>query len=495
MIPSGGLDMTCRRCSGGFHVDMPERTQAGPIPLPPEDPDNEANPELTAPEPTAVGSIDPPLPQNVEPTRIGVVTPFAEPEEPRPESLLSPSGQIYSPAARFEAPPHSIDTKPDIPQPEHKSENKRAARINTPVTHGRTLPPAAAEMGLDPELDDTMRVDSEKAVPAAKQPVTVVGELSNRSGPQPKAEREHSIGSGPNGLYERVAAGVYVPEEPKLAENSGSRIRAKSWDEPSAYMPPSTPLARLFEPLRRAAVILNGAPLAFKVALVVFPLTLGIALMFTSAPEKERVEIKVEAATEEPPVEQPAKTPEQTAEQPPPPKKKLPEKRKAVMPGDDAAPEGHAYVQMDRARLRGEPNDNGEPSGRLELGQLVRTFDRVDGFVLVMGTPKGPAGFISEKLIAPKKPIAVLAKEIAFAACEVTEEYTIDDCLYQGKQQHDACIEACGVAVAGNAGEDSPTVRCAEACKVAFNECQRSCNAKGPGRGARTPLRAQKKSR
>ena len=58
----------------------------------------------------------------------------------------------------------------------------------------------------------------------------------------------------------------------------------------------------------------------------------------------------------------------------------------------------------------GERREGGE-TGRLDLGQLVRTFDRVDGFVLVMGLPKGPAGFISEKLIAPKKPIAVLAKD------------------------------------------------------------------------------------
>lgn len=566
MIPSGGLDMTCRRCAGSFHVDMPERTQAGPITLPPDEPsspsdDGEETPALSNPEPTAVGAIDPPLPQNVEPTRIGVVTPFAESESeseaPKPESLLSPSGQIFAPTARFEA-PRSVDTKPDI-EPGKK-------RTKTPVTHGRSIPPAPAEMGLDSELDDTQRLSPEDADKLAeKQQVSLldhpsakpnekiardaptdVGDLSQgsvraaeararlrgrsngagnsgaghsgashsavsdsgasravsdssatgSSGASGSGERQVSVGAGPNGLYERVAAGVYIPEEPQASPPSNARVRAKSWDEPSAYLSPNSKVLRALEPLRRAAVVLNGAPLAFKVALVVFPLTLGLALMVTSGRDpmtKDPVEIKVPtnaepeetqaANAEEPQNVESAKSvanegAKQAAKQTAKPiaPKKLPELKKPRMPGDAPAPEGRAYVQMERARLRSEPSETAEATGRLELGQIVRTYDRVDAFVLVMAEPKGPAGFISEKLIDAKKPIALLAKEIAFQACEVTTEYTKDDCLYQGKQQHDACIEACGVAISGGGGEDSPTVRCAEACKVAFNECQRSCN-------------------
>lgn len=494
MIPSGGMDMTCRRCASAFHVDMPERTQAGPISLPPEDA------PIRAGEATAVGVVDPPTPQNVEPTRIGVVTPFdesEESEEEKPVSLIAPTGQMYAPTARFEP------LSPSKPRPK------------TPVTHGRAVPPADAEMGLDPELDDTVRLDSEDAGVLSDQAVallepphdtarnvkTDIGDLSQiPERPEAPEPDDLSVGSGPNGLYERVAAGAYVPEEPKEAQPSLSRVRAKNWDEASAYDTPGAPLDRALAAFRRAAAIFNRTPLAFKVALVVFPLTLGVALMFTSngaqtPPKVDVVKIEIPAAATA------------SAEDAPPPseevaaaKEAAAPKRKIALPGDAPAPADHAYVQVDRARLRGEPGESGEPSGRLELGTLVRIYERVDQFALVMAQPKGPAGFISEKLIGAKKPIALLAKEIAFAACEVTEEYNLDDCLYQGKQQHDACLEACGVAVGG--GEDSPTVRCAEACKVAFNECQRSCNGDGakkkvnaPARATRTVPRASTKPR
>lgn len=468
MIPSGGMDMTCRRCASAFHVDMPERTQAGPISLPPE----EETP-MRSGEATAVGVVDPPTPQNVEPTRIGVVTPFDESEEsdePKPVSLIAPTGQLYAPTARFEP------VSPTKPRPK------------TPITHGRAVPPADAEMGLDPELDDTVRLDAEDAAGLDEQAVALLKSETTDSNvfePAPPEPDDLSVGSGPNGLYERVAAGAYVPEEPKEAQPSESRVRAKDWDEASAYDTPGKPLDRALFALRRASVILNRTPLAFKVALVVFPLTLGVALMFTSGgdtqhpPKVDVIEIPAAATASNENV-----APAEKAK----PEDPAPAKKKIALPGDEPAPADHAYVQVDRARLRSEPGENGEPSGRLELGELVQIYERVDHFALVMAQPKGPAGFISEKLIGAKKPIALLAKEIAFAACEVTSEYNLDDCLYQGKQQHDACLEACGVAVGG--GEDSPTVRCAEACKVAFNECQRSCNGESGASGAKKKLNA-----
>lgn len=384
------------------------------------------------------------------------------------------------------------------------------------MTHGRSLPPTAREQGLDSELDDTQRLDAEDvglepaSIPRVEPKIearveprplsekgvaTHVGDLSKSTGESARSsssEREVSLGAGPNGLYERVAAGVYVPEEPKAGPVSSGRVRAKSWNEPSAYVEPKSALARMLETFRRTAMVLNGAPLALKAALVVFPVTLGIALMLTSAGDSA-------------PVRAPVEIPPETAVAAPPEKKVdtkviepiLP-KRSAPPTGDDAAEEGRAYVQVERARLRAEAGENAEAIGRLEIGALVRTYESIDGFVLVMAEPKGPAGFISEKLIGAKKPIALLAKERAFAACEVTSEYTIDDCLYQGKQQHDACTESCGVAVAGGgvATEDNPALRCAEACKVAFNECSRSCNgedAAGAATKKKSPAPSKKR--
>jgi hypothetical protein len=486
MIPSGGMDMTCRRCSMAFHVDMPERTVAGPISLPPEEPDSpygdeaDETPAAHTAESTAVGIVDIPVPHNVEPTRIGVVMPDENPRrETLPPSLLSPAGQLYAPTSRFDA-VKSEDTRPDAKMP---------PRRPTPVTQGRSMPPSAREHGLDPELDDTQRLDAEdmgleenvlpKVEPrplSAKDLHTHVGDLSQSTAQTASSsvnEREVSLGAGPNGLYERVAAGVYTPEEPKAGPVSASRVRAKSWDEPSAYVEPKSALARMLETFRRTAMVLNSAPLALKAALVVFPVTLGLALMLTSASDSAPAEPSVNIAPEEAVVE----TSEKVVEKTPPPKKLA----TVSSPDDAPAEEGNAYVQVERARLRAEPAEASEAIGRLEIGTLVRTYEVIDGFVLVMAAPKGPAGFISEKLIDEKKPIALLAKERAFAACEVTAEYTIDDCLYQGKQQHDACTESCGFAV-GAGGEDNPALRCAEACKVAFNDCQRSCNGENEPR-------------
>jgi hypothetical protein len=148
-------------------------------------------------------------------------------------------------------------------------------------------------------------------------------------------------------------------------------------------------------------------------------------------------------------------------------------------PGDDVAGEGRAFVLVDHARLRATADAEGALTGKLDLGQRVKTFDRAGEWVLVVVEPYGPAGFISDRLLGQRKPIAVLAKEIEFSNCFVADDVSLDDCLYQGKQQHDACQQGCGVVAAPESIAANPeanaAMRCAEACRVAFADCQRSC--------------------
>jgi hypothetical protein len=136
-------------------------------------------------------------------------------------------------------------------------------------------------------------------------------------------------------------------------------------------------------------------------------------------------------------------------------------------------------VQVDRARLRTHASDDGQMVAKLELGQRVKKFDAAGDWVLVMAEPSGPAGFISERLLGARKPIALLARELAFASCDAGDDRSRDDCLYEAKQQNDACLAGCGPAIglsAAPGADSSPAMRCAEACKVAFGDCQRSCN-------------------
>ena len=66
-------------------------------------------------------------------------------------------------------------------------------------------------------------------------------------------------------------------------------------------------------------------------------------------------------------------------------------------------------------------------NAKLELGEEVKVFEHVGEWALVMAMPEGPAGFISERLLGKKKPIALLARELAFSACEPADDYTRDD--------------------------------------------------------------------
>ncbi|MCK6552593.1 SH3 domain-containing protein, partial [Myxococcota bacterium] len=142
--------------------------------------------------------------------------------------------------------------------------------------------------------------------------------------------------------------------------------------------------------------------------------------------------------------------------------------------GDEPAPPGHAYVQVERARLRATAAEDSPLAGTLELGELVKVYDRVGEWALVLVLPDGPSGFLSARLVAERKPIAALAKERAFADCATRRDRSRDDCLYDSKQQYDSCLVTCGPVTTGTK-PPAPVVRCADACQVAWSECQRSC--------------------
>lgn len=413
-----------------------------------------------------------------------------------PVSII-PAGGLEMPCRRCNAAFRvSSGDRADSPRPSAKGADETAV---TAAAEGDDSP--GAQLGArDPQHDDAAPLGSPPDVTAVRP-----AKPAARDAPAPD-------------VYARVELGVrFAEDRPSSGTGSEDRPHSKSWDERSDLVDGrGSPWLRR---ARRWAERLNRAPLALRVALVVFPAALGVALVLTS--NRYRQTGGLDAAKDwmsgsrgvAEPVQIPSAragvdehgeyaraaarprtkgdpTPEAEGAQAvaalterAPGAPKPIERAAASLKGDDPAPTGFGFVQVADARLRSIAREDGPIAARLALGTRVREVDRSGDWVLVMVMPDGPAGFLSARLLAATKPIALLAREIAFAGCRSTPERSRDTCLFEGKEQQDTCLQSCGVAGAvpgptgGSAGGPGSPVRCAEACRVAFDDCARHCHA------------------
>jgi hypothetical protein len=563
MIPNGGMEMTCRRCSAGFHISLQEKTQAQSSPTNTEptrigvsnpyeedsvDVDLDKKPARAEPEADTDGERDtdadreevsgiipkPRLPSPItagsrakvddateaqsesdlhrtqrmhprEDTKEGSMIPEVAQVEPKTATMLQ--GKLaLSPSARTPPPP-SIAVSSRTPAPPIIAPSARTPPPPVePVDVASREPTAVSASATNGSDKHSALSPLERAAPPPTEPSKSGGRSLAPSNPlmalNPSAVSAHPSQAN---VYERVAHGIPMSEE-RAAPPIERSVRGKAWNEPSKRARPHRTGA--LSPARRMAEHLNRSPLAVKVALVVLPAALGLALVLISArnPQPDPVEIAVprvvqngehpaveppaiEAPKVEPPKAEPPKAEAAKAETP----KTEPPRTEPQKRGDDPATDGYAYVIVDHARLRALAETEAPLTAKLELGQLVKTFDHVGPWVLVMAVPEGPAGFISDRLLGSRKPIALLAKEIDFPGCATGDDVSRDECLARGKQAHEACLQGCGVANApegagaAEEAESSPVVRCAEACRVAFMECQRACNEGEDRRAKRRP--------
>lgn len=478
MIPNGGLDMDCRRCGEAFTIeapsDPPPDTTIEAVAKPFDDeetpgeglapaPDTATGP--VAAERTSVGAA--PVPES---TRVGVANPFEPDTGERP--LIGPGGLAHDPSGfstpTDETPAASTDPKASPKKDYHD-------RPTVPITTDH-VPLGPDEAGLDPELDDTIRFGVDSQVPSAPAPaVTEPGDDDDMVFADPSEVQPRAVSA--SSVYDRVAQGVAIPDEPKKEISSAKAPKPRS----------------VGSLLRPSADRLNRAPLALKVAFIVFPVTLGVMLFVGSngapAQKDAPIPIPIEADAPEPKrLVEPE--PSEPGEDPPPDRplagEALPEGDDPVEVDDRPAPSGFAYVQVEAARLRGRPTDSAPFAGRLEIGSLVKVYDEVHGFALVHEAPDGAAGFISRRLLADRRPVALLAREQPFEQCAPTPERTVDDCLFGSRQQEQTCLDRCGAV---NAGNEADRLRCAQACNIAFDNCASSC------RGGPPPKRIRKRSR
>lgn len=511
MIPNGGLDMACRRCGEAFSIEPPVGEVEGALPTGTEEeeastgdleeaastgdleeaastgdvddapptsemdraPSEELDEELldvagdttegaVPGEKTSVGP--PPLP---EATRVGVANPLDERSGARP--LVGPGGVEYE----------VDDQVSGIEADETEAGAPFIDRPTIPIEKDH-VPLGPDETGIDPERDETIRfgLERKRAPTPAVTELEEMGEsLADPSEVEPLRRRESADGSVDPSVYDRVALGVAVPK--------GAEDRPAS--QPSRVdLQPGIKGA-----LRPVADLLNRAPLALKVGLIVFPITLGIMLVVTASSESPKppadgpIEIPVEPAstaeTDSPPSQE-----EEEAEIDPPPAEEAeaeidpqgPEDPPALPAGDPPglddppAPAGFSYVQVDNARIRARAGTRSTVAGRLEMGALVKVYEELDGWALVSKQPKGPAGFISRKLLGDRRPVAQLAREQPFERCAPGDGYSVDDCLYESKQQERTCLERCGAV---NAADEKERLRCAQVCSIAFDACAQSC--------------------
>jgi hypothetical protein len=428
MIPNGGLDMDCRRCGEAFTIEPPpsgskrdDESQDLEVSRDFHSDATEGDEEAQA-ETTNVGP--PPVPES---TKVGVANPL-EFEGDRP--LIGPGGIQYH--EHSNAPFESEHTEEDT-GPFDRIEDEK-----TP---------------LDPAVTDPGEVQSVWSGEVSDAP-SVVPEV-----PPMNSGVEASASESTPSVYERVAAGIPVPEEKERSASQSLRVRPVS--RPSVFKP--------------VVDILNRAPLALKVGLIVFPVTLGVMLVinsFSDGPEASDGPIEIPVAAEvqaakvvdaPPPTSPPAEL-----EPPPPP----PVVFTAKPIDDPPAPDGFQYVQVDDARLRVKPTERAYAAGRVSIGALVKKYDAVGDWTLVASLPDGPAGFINTKLLGARKPIALLARDQAFERCETEEGGNVDECSFIAKQQEQACLDRCGAV---NAGNEAERLRCAEICNIAFETCAKSC--------------------
>ena len=445
MIPNGGMEITCRRCAETFSVDVEDEEQV----------EEDADPTQAAKERTT----------------IGVANPYDE--LVGDAQLMSPMGEVFDPNADSTDDTQSLGATHDRP--------------TIPIsTDGRHVPLGPDEQGVDPELDNTQRLVEQEDHPTYEPSVEEISSPPpprNVETPPPRAVGKDKVNGRPpvgegGDVYDQVASGSYTPQ-PK-DEVSSPHHRQRAWNEASSIVQIQTGPA---SGLRRLAEALNTAPLAVKVALIVFPLTLGITLVITAmmrGGDDAPVQIETTAAQDEAPADSagapdapPADPAPEGGEAPPPksaaaPAPPPPPSRRFV---DPPAPQGHAYVQNAGARLRATADARGRTVARLPAGQLVRRVEQQGDRWLVLATDKGPVGFIEERALGEKKPVEALANDVAFEGCSIDDK-SVDDCLFSAKEQEGLCMQTCGPPEKTN----PTTIRCRGACEVAFDRCARECN-------------------
>jgi hypothetical protein len=264
-------------------------------------------------------------------------------------------------------------------------------------------------------------------------------------------------------------------ELPQLREDG---VSAKLEEAGKAFVEKAAPLGRkggesLGRWLEGFGAWFDRAPLSQKLAATLIPIAIVVGTMIGVAIDTPPPELAIEidtgdgdvAAMDPPPVAPPEATEPQAPVV-------------EILPGipDVPAPKGMSYVASDGVELSATAEEDAEALLWLEAGHLVEHIRPIDDRMLVLASPKGPAGFVLTRHLTREKPLLALGKQIGFPACKVDAKRTLDDCLVFGKDHLEKCMARCREHAPSIDHAAPPGSRCAQACGAAFEICGRQCN-------------------
>ena len=447
-VPVDGLPIECRRCAHSFRVDIPP--EMADLTVETEDPATAAGVatpfsdvavaklEVSAGDDawTAGGSLlgsattTPPPEDGPEMTSVGFapdVTDLAlAPEvtslDPPLQTVVGAqsSHQSTAPFSPDPLPNVALDESPTGPSPGRDASRPPPLPKRSEAEPSSSQMPAIWSPNELPSGEDTRERrdtrDTERAQAPQARPVIDEDALYG-----PLARRQYAAPA------ERVAPGAW----PDSSELSGAiNLGPARW-------------------LRTQAERFDKGSLMLKLAILIGPLIVGIAILFIGF-NRPRSRAPAAAASFVASVEAPATR----IEEPPP---------------EPPAPPEISFVQVDRLRLRASARRRAPTVARLAAGRQVHVLRHRRSWRLVIVEPNGPVGFVKGSALGPDRPLLALARDRAFKGCRTTRRFRTKDCLYKARSSQAACELQCAV-------DDSlPPDRCQAACQLAFDRCAVRC--------------------
>ncbi len=494
MIPQGGLTMTCRRCQTQFTAMADGKVLTKPelSDEPPNEPTllTDPRPVAKAPEPEVADTGDSATTRlRPEPTTAAEPFPAPPPAEVLEEdSDMVDAGDLRG-AGQFEEsdaePTLAVDPEPTVglsasmltadPEPGDVTEGGPMLRE---IEEAQAIE-AARPQQVIPNDPSESGMNEPTQVPAEVNPLDVTAALDGEGLDGESLEAEADI-------YAQVEKGILPKQQATLTQtpqNISQPVQLVSKPSPKPLVKPSVDSlpedsAPFKAGLRDWAEKLNRSPWPIRYSLMFLPLVLGIFLFAAAArknPDPIAVDIQPqpqaaailtqkpgESATEESTKSADAALAQGTDEaaggEPVVHEPDLPPAFEDV-----EAPDGFGYA---RSELRLRTKVGGRKGSKVSAGTLLRILEAQQEWLLVLKEPQGPVGFVAADSLDDKKPLVAVAKEFAFSGCRGGKRAKAEQCLSQAETSLTECQLRCG---------DPMAPRCAAACNLAFEDCQRSC--------------------
>lgn len=314
-----------------------------------------------------------------------------------------------------------------------------------------SLPPPSmsSESALRPQplVEDDVRSNERMALGMSAP--TFQGEPTNRGTGETHANdpETQSLPEGGLETQEGLPA-VATPAKPKEPTDLYERLEAGLDVSPR----------RGSDGQRSVQVVVSRIPMAVRVFVVVFAVALFVGALWNA----------MRTQTIEPQAMTDAGAPVRTASASAQVSTSTTPKVKPRKSPFAEAPAGSLYVNQDPLILKASLAERATEVGTLRIGRLLRVVEEVDGYALVLFSPRGPVGFVPMSALSKARPMPVVAREL-MPGCDGEQK---DACAVAQKGTG-PCLERCSELA------PDPSV-CPEVCSVGLEACKVACEKKPP---------------